>query len=220
MDSMSVGLASVGFGSGVGFVSMFPNVISEKVGTVSNIGAAPIVSMGDGSVAGGMSSSKSKSAGIGNGSFASSVVAGARWETEMSDAANFDCMGRLTPARMFINAPRNSPGTCSGALIPSYTSANVFFVFVSVGWGSGAGGGGGANARLIILGTPIVNNGLPVRTINVVVAIYNGTAANTNIANTNPPNPCNFACNTRFHVEMENMSNPNRVCNIAHITNT
>lgn len=99
--------------------------------------------------------------------------------------------------RARIYAVRNSDGNSSGSVSTVDSACSDFFSSS----GAGAGVGGFINVGCIFaqaffigVGTGTVTSGFFVRIINVVVAMYNGNAANTNIPNTNPGNPCNSAC--------------------------
>ena len=71
----------------------------------------------------------------------------------------------------------------------------------------------------IIFGIGIANNGFCVRITIVVVAIYNGIVVAIIKLNVNPPRPRKCACDMRIQSARENISNPNNICKIAHVTN-
>ena len=120
-------------------------------------------------------------------------------------------------ARMY--AVRNSDGNSSGR-------ASVFGVSDSFSGGvSGDSDDGGfinvgcMRAQIFFAnsGAGILNNGFFVRMIMVVVAMYNGNAANTNIPNTKPGNPRSWACAKYCQWRDENMSKLNMPCSTIHI---
>ena len=70
-----------------------------------------------------------------------------------------------------------------------------------------------------IFGNGIVIKGFFVRIMMVVVATYNGIAANSIIPNTKPPNPRNWACIRRCHWAPLSISKLNMLYKIAHMIN-
>lgn len=107
-----------------------------------------------------------------------------------------DCCSGLTFMRARMYAVRNSDGNSSGRGCVSALSASSDLsgvVSVQAGWSISVGCMRDQSC-FMILGTGGVNNGFLVRMINVVLAIYNGNAANISIPNTNPGNPRNWAC--------------------------
>lgn len=112
-----------------------------------------------------------------------------------------------------INASCISGGMSSGIFI----SGAVAGVSGSAGLGAGVGAVAGLNTDAM-RGVGIVINGFLLRTINVVVAMYNGNAANINMPKTKPPKPCSSACINLCQRDASNISKLNINNNIAHIT--
>lgn len=71
----------------------------------------------------------------------------------------------------------------------------------------------------INFGIGSANNGLPVLSTMVVVAIYNGMHANMIKQNANPPSPCKCAWATRCQWAELNISKLNNMCISAHVAN-
>lgn len=93
---------------------------------------------------------------------------------------------------------RNSDGNSAGRSSWGGVGASSFF---SSSFGASGVGGlisvGCMRDQIFFVkpGTGIVNRGFLVRIINVVVAMYNGSAASISMPNTNPGKPCSWACN-------------------------
>lgn len=121
-------------------------------------------------------------------------------------------------ARMY--AVRNSDGNSSGSVSLSDLSAVADFSssfsaslcggLISVGciW---------SQMPLINAGIGTEKSGFLVRIINVVLAIYNGNAANTNMPNTKPGKPRNSARIRCRQCAIESISKLNRNLNTSHI---
>lgn len=98
-------------------------------------------------------------------------------------------------------------------------SVGVGFCFVAVGCAAGTAWGC-VFFGILIFGKGIVNSGFFVRTIILVVAMYNGIAAKINIPNTKPGNPRNSACIRICHWAALNMLKLNIQNKTAHMTIT
>lgn len=117
---------------------------------------------------------------------------------------------------------RNSAGNSSGRFCVgsgSFFSSGASCAFFS----SGSGAGGLISVGCMFsqvfftyFGTETENKGFLVRIINVVVAIYNGSAASINMPKTKPGNPRNFACNNKCQCRPENILKLNRNLSTSH----
>lgn len=180
-------------------------VYSEMCGAASGVGAgdgvSKFISVNTGagwydmSLNSGMSDmSMSKSAGNGTVSGVMSVVP---LSTGVGCVVGADvgCFGAgMSSIEIFCFARKNAVCISAG-ISDGNAGGGGMSDFVSSGSGVGAGDAAGAAVRNIagIFGVGIVINGFLSRIINVVVAIYSGNAANINIPNTKPANPCNSA---------------------------
>ena len=122
--------------------------------------------------------------------------------------------------RARIYAVRNSDGNSSGRV--SGFDSDFSSDFVSSSALSEVGGlinVGCIFVHIFLIGdgTGTVTSGFLVRTMIVVVAMYNGNAAKTKIPNTNPGNPRNSARIKWRQYAAENISKLNRNFNTVHI---
>lgn len=169
----------------------------------------------------------SNSKSVGNGISVSSVSgAGA----EISVTGEVTSMGWLNAERcsgvIFIcarmYAVRNSDGNSGGRVFASVSF--LFSAFSSLFSGDAGGfikvGCICDHNFFIKSGTGMLNSGFFVRIINVVLAMYNGSAASINMPNTKPGNPRNSARIRWFQWVPENISKLNMNFKINHIVAT
>lgn len=118
-----------------------------------------------------------------------------------------------------MNAKRNSAGISGGKSVGASTSSGPRVGVSDSGSGVGAGSVVVAlnKAGILIFGIGIVIKGFFVRTISVVVATYNGNAANIKMPNTNPGNPRNWARIRCRHWGALNIEKSNIKNKIAHV---
>ncbi len=121
-------------------------------------------------------------------------------------------------ARMY--AVRNSDGSSSGKVsFSDLSDVADFSSSFSVSFCGGLISVGCILSQMLLInaGIGMEKSGFLVRIINVVLAIYNGNAANTNIPNTKPAKPCSSARIRCRQCVIENISKSNRNLNVIHI---
>jgi len=196
------------------------SVLSFGVVGVSIISSSKFISVNVGMVGStsGAGMSISKSVGSGRLSAIVSGVLGWVFDNWGCGALNADVWMRPMLFRARINAKRNSAGMSSGNSTGVSTSSGPSVGVSDSGTVSGVGAGDDfRNSGILILGNGIVISGCLVRTINVVVAMYSGKAANNNMPKTKPGNPRNCACAKCRHWARLNMEKSNMKYKIAHV---
>lgn len=196
------------------------SVLSFGVVGVSIISSSKFISVNVGMVGStsGAGMSISKSVGSGRLSAIVSGVSGWVFDNWGCGALNADVWIRPMLFRARINAKRNSAGMSSGNSTGVSTSSGPSVGVSDSGTVSGVGAGDDfRNSGILIFGNGIVISGCLVRTINVVVAMYSGKAANNNMPKTKPGNPRNCACAKCRHWARLNMEKSNMKYKIAHV---